>query len=54
MVLIILGLPLESLVAPKMVETCLEIRLGPPKSGSRLLFSALRGKKEGSKKGSKF
>ena len=32
------GLPFGSLLAPKMAETCLEIRLGPPKSGSRLFF----------------
>ena len=32
------GLRFGSLLAPKMAETCLEIRLGPAKSSSRLLF----------------
>ena len=38
-ILDLLGLRFGSFLTPKMVETCLEIRLGPPKSGSRLLFS---------------
>ena len=32
------GLSFGSFLAPKMVETCLGVRLGPPKTGSRLLF----------------
>ena len=40
------GLPWGSLLAPKMAETCLEIRLGPPKSGSRLLFRLQEAKKK--------
>ena len=49
------GLPFGSLLAPKMAETCLEIRLGPPKSGSRLFFFRLkRQKKKGFKKYTEF
>ena len=53
----LLGLLFGSLLAPKMAENCLGIRLGPAKSRSRAFFSGSeasksdpRGKKEGSKK----
>ena len=50
------GLRFGSFLAPKMAETCLEIRLGPAKSSSRLLFVRLqeankRVPKKGPKKG---
>ena len=49
------GLPFGSFLALKMVETCLGIRLGPPKSDSRLvLFSAPRVKKRVPNKGPNF
>ena len=47
------GLPFGSLLAPKVLETCLEIPPGRPKSRSEDLFSAPRNEKEGSKKESK-
>ena len=40
----------RSFLAPKMVETCLEIRFGPPKSGSRLLFFGSEKQKRGFQK----
>ena len=43
------GLPLGSLLAPKMAETCVGIPLGAAKSRSRLLFSAPSATQEASK-----
>ena len=48
------GLPQGSLLAPKMLETCLEIPPGRPKSRSKDLFFRLQeAKKRGPKKGPK-
>ena len=47
------GLPSESLLAPKMTETCLEIPLGAPKSRSKDVFFGSKKQKRGFQKGAK-